>query len=278
LALYDTAFCNSPDSIQKDIRIDAFVKAIFQTDALGCAPYTASFTNLSQAGIDFIWQFDNGTVFSTDENPSFTFPNPGSYRVRLIAIDLNTCNMRDTSGYFTINVVPKPKAFATWSPIPPQENVPVSFKNQSSLGATKYEWNFGDGESSTLFEPVHEYNETGTYDAELIAFNQLGCTDTFRMLVSVIVLPLLDVPNAFTPGQFGDNGIVKVRGFGITKLTWRIYNRWGQLVFESNNKSIGWDGKVKGKLQPVDVYTYTLEAEFSDGKKARKTGDITLLR
>jgi len=61
-------------------------------------------------------------------------------------------------------------------------------------------------------------------------------------------------------------------------LSWKIYNRWGQLVFESASKSIGWNGTFKGKLQAMDVYTYTLDAEFSDGKKLRKTGDITLLR
>lgn len=278
LFLIDETFCNAPDTIEKTIRIDAFVKAIFATDALGCAPYTASFNNNSQAGVTWQWQFDNGTTFSTAENPTYTFNTPGTYRVRLIATDLNTCNLRDTSAYFTINVLPKPIARATWSPNPPQENVPVQFGNQSSQGAIRWLWNFGDGQSSTLFEPKHEYNATGTYDAELIAYNQAGCTDTFPLRVRVIVLPLLDVPNAFTPGRFGENGIVKVRGFGITKMIWRIYNRWGQIIFESTNKDNGWDGTYKGKLQPLDVYTYTLDAEFSDGKKTRKTGDITLLR
>jgi gliding motility-associated-like protein len=69
-----------------------------------------------------------------------------------------------------------------------------------------------------------------------------------------------------------------VAGFGITKLTWKIYNRWGQLVFESRDRKIGWDGTFKGQPQPMDVYAYTLDAEFFDGSKARKSGDITLIR
>lgn len=278
LLLLDQTYCNAPDSISRTIRIDAFVKAVFSTPNIGCAPYTAIFTNNSQAGTSFKWQFDDGTIFSTDDSPTYTFVLPGTYRVRLIAIDPNTCNGSDTSAYFTINVLPKPKAQASWSPNPPVENVPVSFQNQSFQGAIRYLWNFGDGESSTLFEPKHEYNATGTYDAELIAYNQAGCTDTFTLRVNVVVLPLLDVPNAFTPGKFGENAIVKVRGFGITKMNWRIYNRWGQIVFISSTKSGGWDGTFNGKLQPMDVYTYTLDAEFSDGKKITKTGDITLLR
>ena len=86
------------------------------------------------------------------------------------------------------------------------------------------------------------------------------------------------MPNAFTPGRFGLNSVVSVRGFGIIKMDWKIYNRWGQLIFQSSSKRQGWDGTFKGKLQPTDVYGYTLDAEFNDGKKLRKTGDITLLR
>jgi gliding motility-associated-like protein len=89
---------------------------------------------------------------------------------------------------------------------------------------------------------------------------------------------LFDVPNAFTPGRFGENSIVKVVGFGISQMDFKIYNRWGQLVFESNNQNIGWDGTFKGVPQPMDVYAYIVEVVFSDGKKGFKKGDITLIR
>ncbi|MEP7164915.1 MAG: PKD domain-containing protein [Ferruginibacter sp.] len=277
LFILDTTFCNSPDSIEKTIRLSPIVTASFKTAALGCAPYTAVFDNTSLAGTDFKWEFGDGT-FSTDVTPTHLYANPGTYNVRLIAIDTNTCNKIDTSAYFTITVVSKPTAFFSWSPVPPQENVPVSFTNLSSPDATHFLWNFGDGESSTVRDPVYQYNATGTFTAELIAYNAANCTDTFRLPVNVIVLPLLDVPNAFTPGRFGVNGIVSVKGFGIGKMEWRIYNRWGQLIFQTSNRSQGWDGTFKGKLQPMDVYAYTLDVEFTNGKKLRKTGDITLLK
>ena len=277
LFISDTTFCNSPDSIEKTIRLSPTVKASFTTPALGCAPYTALFDNTSLAGTDFKWEFGDGT-FSTDISPSHLYANPGTYNVRLIAIDTNTCNKIDTSAYFTIKVVLKPTAFFSWAPIPPQQNVPVTFTNLSSADATHFLWNFGDGENATDRNPVHQYNATGTYTAELIAYNAANCTDTFRLPVNVIVLPLLDVPNAFTPGQFGVNGIVAVKGFGIGKMEWRIYNRWGQLIFQTTDRKQGWDGTFKGKVQPMDVYAYTLDVEFTDGKKLRKTGDITLLK
>jgi gliding motility-associated-like protein len=276
LYIYDSSFCNSPDSVIKQIRLNPLVKALFNSQALGCAPYTAVFENTSLAGTDFIWEFGDNTT-STAVNPVHIYPNPGTYNVRLIATDTSTCNRVDTSAYFTITVVSKPVALFSWSPNPPIENTPVQFTNLSS-GAIRYIWNFGDGESSTEINPSHQYNTTGTYSAELIAFNESDCSDTFSLDVSVIIVPLLDVPNAFIPAKGGRNAIVKVEGFGIAKMNWRIYNRWGQLVFESTSKNLGWDGTFKGKLQAMDVYAYTLDVEFSDGKKLRKTGDISLLR
>ena len=61
-------------------------------------------------------------------------------------------------------------------------------------------------------------------------------------------------------------------------MNWKIFNRWGQVVFATADRNQGWDGTFKGTLQPMDVYTYTLDAVFTDGKKVRKTGDISLLR
>lgn len=276
LAIYDTSFCNAPDSVVQEIRLNAQVVAQFETDPLGCVPYTAVFDNTSLAGTDFLWDFGDGAT-STLSSPTHLYASTGTYNVRLIATDTSTCNRVDTSDYFSITVVANPTAAFTWGPNPPTENTPVSFSNQS-VGASRYEWSFGDGETSTLTNPTHQYNATGRYTAMLVAYNDVGCSDTAQLDVDVIIISLLDVPNAFTPGQEGRNDIVKVEGFGIAKMQWRIYNRWGQLMFESNSKNIGWDGTFKGKLQPMDVYAYTLDAEFSDGKKVRKTGDITLLR
>jgi gliding motility-associated-like protein len=276
LIVDDTTFCNAPDTAVKQLRISPNVKAIFTTPNRGCVPYTASFKNISQGGTDWIWQIDNST-FSTDFEPTFTFTATGTFNVRLIAIDTSTCNKRDTSAYFTITVFPIPTANFSWTPNPPQVNALTRFTNLSSA-ATRYLWNFGDGESSTAFAPTHQYNATGTYQATLYAFNAADCVDSITQDVPIVIVPLLDVPNAFTPGRFGENGVVKVKGFGIGTLNWKIFNRWGQVVFTTADRNQGWDGTFKGALQPMDVYTYTLDVEFTDGQKLRKTGDISLLR
>lgn len=275
LTLTDTSFCNSPDTKTRILNVNPLVKAQFNTAENGCVPYRAVFTNLSGTS-DVTWQFSDGTTTNI-ENPVKLYNTPGTYQVRLIARDPNTCNQTDTSAWFTITVSDIPSAQFSWQPNPPISNTPTEFTNQS-IGAIQYNWNFGDGETSTETNPSHQYISTDNFQAQLVAINQYGCTDTFTLAVRALIDPLLDVPNAFTPGRFGENGVIKVKGFGIGKMDWKIYNRWGQLLFQSTNIKNGWDGTFKGKLQPMDVYVYTLDAELTNGQKIRKTGDITLLR
>jgi gliding motility-associated-like protein len=275
LILEDTAFCNSPDSVFKTVRLSPIVKAQFNTPLNGCVPYDAVFENTSAGGLNFFWDFGDGST-STADNPTHLYTSVGSYTIKLYAFDSTSCNKLDSTS-FTINVNPIPVAAFTFSPNPPQPNTFTQFQNQSQ-GAVTYVWNFGDGDTSIDVNPRHLYNATGTYNVCLTATNAGGCSDSICMPVSAIINPLLDVPTAFTPGKFGVNGIVSVKGFGIKEMHWSIYNRWGEKVFESINPANGWNGYYKGRLQQMDVYTYTLDVIFSDGTKTRKAGDITLIR
>lgn len=278
LVLVDTNYCNSPDSLEVDLRIAPNVKAQFETPASGCVPYEAIFNNTSLAGQQFRWDFGDGNT-STLSSPTHIYNNTGTYRVKLVAIDSATCNIIDSTET-TITVNPNPVADFSFTPVTPEVNKPTIFTNLST-GGVRYKWIFGDGDSLIKTTPdtvLHQYNTTGTFNACLVTFNQFGCSDTVCRPVQALIQPLLDVPNAFTPGRFGKNSTVQVEGFGIAKMTWRIYNRWGQVVFETQNRKSGWDGTFKGKPQPMEVYAYVLDVEFSDGTRTRKTGDITLIR
>ena len=281
LTVIDVRFCNAPVTLIDTVRINPLVIALPAKIVLGCVGDTVKFKNNSLAGLSWSWHFGDPASGANDSSanfePTHIYNTPGSYIYYLIAYDSTTCNKIDTSDFITIVIKEKPQALFTWAPNPPEPNVPVRFTNLSTFADT-YFWEFGDGETSTAFAPVHEYNATGKYNARLTASSKAGCSAMYDLPVDVIINPLLDVPNAFTPGRFGVNSVVNVRGFGIVKMDWKIYNRWGQLIFQSASKGLGWNGTYKGKLQPTDVYGYTLEAEFSDGQKVRKTGDITLLR
>ncbi|MEO5594863.1 MAG: PKD domain-containing protein [Chitinophagaceae bacterium] len=279
LVLPDTNYCNSPDSLPLTLRVSPLVKAQFETPPLGCIPYTAVFNNTTLAGQSFFWDFGDGTT-STAINPTHPYTLAGTYNVKLVAVDTSTCNKID-SVTMSITMAGKPTASFTYSPLTPQENIPYTLTNTSSPDAIRFKWIFGDGDSLLTQSRAnidHQYNTSGTFKALLIVYNAAGCPDTAGASLVVIIVPRLDLPNAFTPLTNGVNGIIYVRGFGIGRMKWRIYNRFGNLVFESSSQSVGWDGKYKGVIQPMDVYAYTLEVEFTDGSRATKKGDITLLR
>jgi gliding motility-associated-like protein len=287
--LIDSNYCNTPTDTTFTLRVSSVVRAGFETPPFGCVPYTAKFTNTSSTG-RFTWNFDDpasgSANTSNEDSPTHLYSTPGTYNVTLRAEDPNTCNKFDDT---TVTIIVSPRPAATtppgsalsFTPNPPQTNTPVQFFN-SSTGANYYEWSFGDGEFyNTANRDTtirHTYNENTTYNPLLIVTNRYGCKDTARTSLVARVSPLLDVPNAFTPNGDGVNDYVYVRGYGITQMTFRIYNRWGKLVFETTNRKQGWDGRYKGVLQPQDVYAYVLDVTYTGGATYRKTGDITLLR
>lgn len=156
-------------------------------------------------------------------------------------------------------------------------NQPVKFTN-TSINASKYFWAFGDATSSTEVHPEHSYKETGTYQVCLTAWSLSGCMDITCKKVYVEVVYVADVPTAFSPNNDGKNDVLFVKGNGIVKMLFRIYNRWGQMIFESKELTHGWDGTYKG--QPVDMETiaYTLQVTFGNGETLNKQGNITVIR
>lgn len=280
LILTDTNYCNKFDSLNIQLHIAANVKAQFQTPDIGCVPYDAIFNNTSLGGLNFIWDFGDGTPVSNQTNPTHHYSNIGTYQVVLIANDPNSCNFTDTTR-FSLQVLSKPTAGYYYSPQPTIPNTPVVFNN-ISLGAVLYKWVFGDGDSVLTNKKdsaiAHIYPSTGVYDAYQVVFNAGGCSDTMHQQISVTINPGCDVPNAFTPNADGTNDRIYVRGYGIVQMTWRIYDRWGNMVYASADQKQGWDGTLNGKLLAQDVYHYTLQVVFSNKESFVKKGDITLLR
>ena len=228
LSINDSTFCNSPADTVKTVRLSPKLMAIFQTPSNGCVPYNAVFNNTSLGGLNFLWDFGDGTT-STADNPTHLYNTVGTYIVKLKAFDSTSCNKIDSTT-FTITVSPIPFASFSYNPNPPQENIYTNFVNQSA-GATVFTWNFGDGDTSSQVNPSHIFPATATYKVCLNAANATGCSDDTCINVRSLIKPLLDVPSAFTPGRFGVNGRISVVGFGIAEMHWSIYNRWGQKVF-----------------------------------------------
>jgi gliding motility-associated-like protein len=278
LTLLEKGFCNVNETIELVVTVDPRFKADFRPDDdTICVGSKVGFQNLSIGGFQFLWKFDNGATSKVFSPPSQLYNTIGEKNVLLIISENSPNCKRSDSVSYKISVKPNPVSAFDYSPKKPEENTATNFFNNSS-GADSYLWVFGDGETSTLKDPKHFFKTTGEFEVQLYASTKFGCVDISTGKVSAIVKPLADVPNAFTPNGDGKNEIFYVRGYGITKMNFRIYNRWGQVVFETSTQDIGWDGKFKGVPQPMDSYAYTLTVEFGDGTSFAKKGDLTLIR
>ncbi|MFP4093049.1 MAG: PKD domain-containing protein [Cyclobacteriaceae bacterium] len=281
------------DTLRKEIQIEPFHPEVDFTyePPKGCRPLTVQFRNLSrfvEPGT-YRWNFGEGEGVSTQENPVYTYYEPGIYTVTLEAS--NSAGVTKTSvKEFSVEVYETPRAAFNLRPQEAFLTEPVYFVNLS-LGGEKYYWDFGDGNTSTEYEPEHVYEETGIYDVTLVVESNKGCTDTLKLESAVIIKNggKVNVPNAFTPSTSGPGGTdaqgpntkndVFLPVFeGVTKYHLMIYNRWGEMLFETFDKSVGWDGYYKGRLCAKDVYVYKLELQMSNGESRTLVGDVTLIR
>ena len=255
----------------------------------GCAPLTVQFTNTSLLAQGYQWNFGDGGS-STADNPVYTWTLPGTDTVSLTAFGPgNTTN----TAVHVDSIVVHPSAVAYFviqptSVIVPTE--PVYLYNLSG-NADSYLWNFGDGSTSTELNPIHQYTAPGSYDVLLIANNQWNCPDTFAVQGAVTGEASGDIafPNAFTPNDNGptdgyydpqsyDNDFFFPVQEGVEGFSLQVFNRWGELVFETTDVKQGWDGYYRGKPAKQDVYAWKAYARFSDGRERVLTGDVTLLR
>ena len=278
------------DSMQQSIEvIPPKPVALFDGGGEGCVPVTIQFRDRSIYPVSYFWEFGDGLT-STDPNPLHTYFSPGIYTVRLTVEgpggDLDTYTIpnpvvvnENALASFTLN---PEKAFAN--------DEPVDFTNHS-LRADSYHWDFGDGSTSEEESPTHVYQFPGVYDVELIADNRFGCPDTFliRNAVEIESGGVVDFPNAFTPniggpsdGRYDPNDISNDIFFPVhrevNEYHLQIFTRWGELIFESRDVNIGWDGYFKGELLQQEVYVYKVEGRFADGTPFKRVGDVTLLR
>ena len=258
----------------------------------GCVPVTVTFTNLTEFADEdaYLWQFGEGEGFSNAQNPTYIYNSPGVFDVTLTAFNELGISVTETRE-MAVEVFEQPQARFSVRPttiyLPDK---PVFFTNLS-FGGDSYLWDFGDGNTSTEFEPIHIYEKPGIYDVSLTVFNGDQCSDVHTIEEAVVALNggEIKVPTVFTPDPGGPNGgnvslgTVENNVFiplieGAVEFRMEIYSRWGELMFASNSQTVGWDGYYKGRIAKQGVYLYKVTATFRDGEKITRLGDVTLLR
>lgn len=254
----------------------------------GCVPLTVQLTNTTPNATSCVWTLSDGTIISGCGTVEVVFEQDGCYDVTLTTELASGCYGSFTEvDYICAQETP----IADFIVVPQQVSAlePNVQFNNLSVGADTYLWTFGDNSDvSTETNPSHAYpfDEPGSYSVMLIANSTLGCSDTAYSYVEVLEELIYYVPNSFTPdGDIYNQTFEPVftSGFDPYNYNFMIFNRWGEMIFESNDPSQGWDGSytLNGKVNTCHsgVYTWRIEFKAKDNdEKTIITGHVSLLR
>lgn len=255
--------------------------------AEGCDPMEVTFPDPNAGpGMTYLWDLGDGTM-SVSATPTHTYA-PGSYSISLTVTSPAGCTSTSNTG--AVIVHPSPVAAFDASPWTTDMDAPtIAFTDQSSGTINDFDWAFGDGSNSMDQNPDHTYSAPSIYAVTLTVTDINGCTSEVTQPVTVTPIYDVTLPNVFTPDPNGGNGGMWDPGDlsnnvfypfvdFIEDIRMRIFNRWGELVFESRDINVGWDGYYRGQLSPQDVYAVQLWVRFVDGKEAEYLTDLTLMR
>ncbi len=256
----------------------------------GCVPFRLTLLrdkNLMHDDETYLWEFGDGQT-SNEKVPTHDYTAVGTYHVKLTVTGDGGVNY----AFAVVTVLPNPKVKFTL--YPEQVMLPkatIKGQNLTEGDNLTFLWDFGDGEFSTERSPIHDYVAAGKFKVKLEATNTMLADCKASDTLSVIVRPAghLEFPNAFQPSDAGPNGgvydendraneVFHPYGEGVSDYILRVYNRWGELIFESNDIKIGWDGYVNGRIADTGVYTWRALGHFFNGEVFDLRGNVTLLR
>jgi len=228
----------------------------------------------SSVPVTYAWSF--GTLStSTLVNPVYTFNTSGFYDVQLKVVPTLCPNLSDSVR----------RTLAVEAPLPneryPAENAIVNQPLQlsaRSITRARYLWLPSTGLSAdTIVNPVFTYNREQEYRIRITT--QAGCEMTDTLLVRIFSGANIFVPEGFSPNGDGTNDNLRPRMVGVRRLDYfRVFNRWGQLMYETSREGEGWDGLYRGVKQPLETYVWMIQAVDYEGNVIKRTGSTLLLR
>ena len=279
VSLIVSSFCSPPDSISYEIvleeppLVDGEITLFPQN---GCMPLSIEVAGEGNA-VSYLWNFGDGTT-AEGLTATHTYETAGTYGISFTAIDSSTCNISLTQNTSVEVYQTAIAAFEMSSNVTEASVTPTFFTNNSQF-ADSYLWDFGDGNTSEEENPTHLYETTGTFEVCLQAINEENCNDEVCQTITVLPQIYIGVPTAFSPNSDQLNDILFVEGrHNIDFMLFRIFNRWGEMVFETKDPNEGWNGIYKDLEQETEVYVFTLVANLVSGRQVTEQGNVTLLR
>ena len=275
--------CTTSDEVEVTVHSNPDVN--IQADKTdGCLPLKVQFENNSSNADECVYTISDGTEL-TDCAATHTFYEPGCYDIDFKVTNTNGCtNSVAIEDYICVENLPQadfsfnPKELTTLKPT-------ANFYNQST-DAIHYEWIFNNNTTSTNEDPVHTFLAIeDTYQVTLLAFGENGCADSITREVPLIEELLFYIPNTFTPDGNALNQTFKpvfTSGFDPYEYELLIFNRWGEIVFESNNSEAGWDGTYgvsSNKIVKSGTYVWKIffKTKYDDEQKT-EIGHVNLLK
>lgn len=275
VTLYVNKGSTCQDSITRLVKVYPEFNSDFTYDGLKCPNASIEFTDLSTSDFKPIdtwkWDFGDGNT-STQRNPVHSYSEGGSYNVRFISGNVKGC--RDTVNT-TIDV-------ENFQPFAGNDTIIVQGESVyfNAQGGIIYKWEPRDRlTASTIANPVGYYPDTGRYNYSVFIESVNQCTGYDSIEVWVVSQGSLFVPSAFSPNGDGLNDVLKPISVGYKSFEYfRVFNRWGEVVFETNRIGDGWDGNFRGKTADISTYFWMLKAVDKDDNVIDQKGDVTLIR
>ncbi len=258
---------------------------ITNTISPDCIPLCPTFSATSiPAASSYNWSFGNGQS-STQAIPTTCYTISANFPVRLIVTDIQGCVGTAST---TVTTFAIPVADFDYGEQPVSISAPeVQFFNESTPGLPHYDWNFGDiysslaNDTSMLINPSHLYSVVDTFFVKLTVSTASGCSAKVTKPIVINEMYALYVPNAFTPNSDGKNEVFKAEGEGINNFKMYIYDRWGLLIFYTEDINKGWDGTYQAKGSQIlqeDLYVWKIQATDFKNMPRNLHGTVTLIK
>jgi gliding motility-associated-like protein len=216
----------------------------------------------------YVWPHNNTTL-----NSLWVYPSATTNYVVNVSDECQTFSVPAIASVIVI----EPNANFEISSNTLMIGLPIAFQN-TSTNASFYSWNFGEGTTSSLVNPINTYYIDSTYYITLIATDNKGCSDTITKPITIKEELYIYIPNAFTPDDDEHNCYFYGSFIGLKSLEISIFNRWGELIFEAADLNFEWDGKYGNTNVQSGAYSWRINYLTIKGQRETISGHVNVIR